>query len=153
MRLILAHVSSIARNIQARSPPIIWGANAPIPLGEFLKEYRVPATICCRPANYKLNAPGTGGGYSNIDYPLAGCIVEQVSLPSFGQYCQENIRVARQGRSPYWIEDRIDTGGAVGAETVGSRFSLTPRGFRSWPNRSISCSHPVHITASPCRAI
>ncbi len=91
IRMILAHTSSIAYNADVWLPLITWGSDSPIPLGEFLADYLDPGGDMYSQYNYKYNAPGTGGEYSNIAYALAGYLVEVISGQTCEQYCQEHI--------------------------------------------------------------
>ena len=90
-RMILAHTSSIARNDQFWLPLVTWGCDSPMPLGDFLQDWLLPAGAYYRSDNYKQYPPGSGGEYSNIAFALAGYLVEQISGKSFEQYCQDSI--------------------------------------------------------------
>jgi CubicO group peptidase (beta-lactamase class C family) len=71
---------------------ITRGADSPIPLADFTKEYLTPGgAYYDKRANFKSRAPGTRDDYSNMGITLVGYLVEVISGTPFDQYCNNHI--------------------------------------------------------------
>jgi CubicO group peptidase (beta-lactamase class C family) len=93
-RMLMTHTSSIIDNWTVLDQMNTWGADSPIPLGEFLMDYLTPAgTHYSATGNFGNYAPGTVWNYCNESAALAGYLVEVINPDSlsFEGYCQEHI--------------------------------------------------------------
>jgi CubicO group peptidase (beta-lactamase class C family) len=90
-RMLLAHMSSLARNDQVWFDLVNWGADSPILLGDFLEDYLVPGGQYYNPSNYLIYPPGHYLQYCNYAFGLIGYMIEVITEMPFEQYCQDSI--------------------------------------------------------------
>ncbi len=92
-QMLLSHTSAIVDNWTILDALHVWGGDSPIPLGEFLYDYLVPAGTYYRLANFGNYPPGTRFSYSSVAVSLAGYLVETINPGglAFEDYTQEFI--------------------------------------------------------------
>jgi CubicO group peptidase (beta-lactamase class C family) len=91
IRMILSHVSSIARRDETWIPLSTFGADSPLDLEQFLRDHLVPGGARYDPANYVAIAPGTYFEYSNYAPSLLALVIKQVTGSSLEEYCQDSL--------------------------------------------------------------
>lgn len=90
-RMILAHTSSIARRDETWVGDIVFGADHPTPLAQYLADYLDPAGMNYLPINYLNVLPGSTGQYSNYAFSVLAVVVESITGLSLEQYCQDAV--------------------------------------------------------------
>jgi CubicO group peptidase (beta-lactamase class C family) len=110
-RQLLTHTSSIIDFDELYYSRTMYfpGADNPISLGEFVREYLSRAGVYFDPANFALYPPGSERQYSNIGYGLAGYLVEVLSGQSLNRFSAEKIFEPLDMRSTGWMLSEVDT--------------------------------------------
>lgn len=91
LRQLATHTSGIADRWEVYRDTYYWGADAPEPVGEFLKAYLVPDGSRFAKQNFLPILPGTHREYSNIGAGLAGFIVEQAVGQPLAEFTKRRI--------------------------------------------------------------
>jgi len=108
-RMILSHVSTIARHDENWMPYIVYGADSPLSLEQFLRDYLVPGGSLYNDENFSSYPPGTYGEYSNFAMSLLGLVVEHVSGKSLEEYCQDSLFKPLGMDETSWFLSNLDT--------------------------------------------
>lgn len=110
-RQLLTHTSSIIDFDELYYSRTMYfpGADNPISLGEFVREYLSRAGVYFGPGNFALYPPGSERQYSNIAYGLAGYLVEVLSGQSLNGFSADNIFKPLDMRSTGWMLSEVDT--------------------------------------------
>lgn len=93
-RMLLTHSSSLRDNWKVLSASYVYGdgADSPIRLGDFCREYFSPGGIYYDEGrNFSLSAPLTEYLYCNMAVALAGYMVEAASGIPFDTWCEDRI--------------------------------------------------------------
>lgn len=108
VKQLLTHTASIADS-EAYINSYQCGIST-VSLSEWIRNYfKVDGRYYNKENNFHSWQPGGGYKYSNVAYGLLGLIVEEVSLQSFSDYCQENIFEPLKMNNSAWFRKDIDT--------------------------------------------
>jgi len=110
-RQLLTHTSSIVDIGELYFSETVYfrGADNPISLGDFVREYLSGSGQFFDPANFALYPPGDERQYSNIAYGLAGYLVEVLSGQPLNRYSADKIFGPLNMRSTGWMLTEVDT--------------------------------------------
>jgi len=106
-RMLLTHTSSILYNLGPGNSLYADG-DATMPLGEFLREYLVPAGRFYKRSNYGASAPGSVWVYSNINASLLGYLVERITGTPFNEFCRRALFAPLGMREASWFLRDLD---------------------------------------------
>jgi CubicO group peptidase (beta-lactamase class C family) len=108
MRMLLSHTAAIAGGFVIWDPYITWGADSPLPLGQFLEDCLVPGGQYYSPGFYADRPPGTSREYSNLGFALAGYVVEEAAGIPLEQYCQDSLFAPLDMTETSWFLANLD---------------------------------------------
>lgn len=109
IRMILAHMSSIARRDETWTPFKSVGADSPLDLEQFLRDHLVPGGARYSVENYLPFAPGTHFEYSNYAASLLALVIKQVTGSSLEEYCQDSLFGPLGMTETSWFLSHLDT--------------------------------------------
>jgi len=110
-RQLLTHTSSIVDRDELYFSETVYfpGADNPISLGNFVREYLSRSGKFFDPANFAGYPPGAERQYSNIAYGLAGYLVEVLSGQPLNRFSADKIFEPLNMRSTGWMLAEVDT--------------------------------------------
>jgi CubicO group peptidase (beta-lactamase class C family) len=142
-RMLLTHTSSILFDTTTGSSLYVDG-DATIPLGEFLREYLVPAGRYYKPTNYATSAPGRTWVYSNINASLLGYLVERITGTAFNEYCRAALFAPLGMREAGWFLRDVDLSHVAiqyrAAQASGTSRRVAHYGWPGYPDGLLRCS-------------
>jgi len=143
-RQLLTHTSSIVDRSELYYSEIVYfpGADNPIRLGDFLREYLSSSGDYYDPGNFAPYPPGAEYQYSNIAYGLAGYLVEVLSGQPLNRFSSEKIFVPLGMQSTGWMLAEIDTQthSALYEWTENGRAEVDWYGLATWPDGGMRTS-------------
>jgi CubicO group peptidase (beta-lactamase class C family) len=107
-RMLLTHTSQIEDNWTCLETLYTFGADSPIPLGDFLEGYLVPGGEYYSSDIWTPFPPGEKHWYSNVGFTLLGYLVEEISGVPFDQYCDSEIFAPLGMNRTSWRLARLD---------------------------------------------
>lgn len=110
LRQLATHTSGLTDRWEVYRDTYHWGADAPEPVGEFLKAYLVPGGSRFAKQNFLPVPPGTHREYSNIGAGLAGFIVERAVGQPLAEFTKRRIFEPLGMSRTYWRLADVPTG-------------------------------------------
>ncbi|MBN1435070.1 serine hydrolase [Candidatus Fermentibacterales bacterium] len=131
---LVTHTSSLRDNWTVMMELYTWGADSPIPLGEYLFDYFDPSgEYYDRKQNFYDYPPGAYWNYCNEAYALMGYLVEEVTGSPFDEYCNQNLFEPMGMYETSWFLADLDTTRiAMPYQWTGSRWQ--PYGHYGYPD-------------------
>jgi CubicO group peptidase (beta-lactamase class C family) len=142
-RMLLTHTSSILFDLSTAQTLYVDG-DATMSLGEFLREYLVPAGRFYKPTNYNESIPGGVWVYSNINASLLGYLVERITGTPFNEYCRKALFNPLGMREAGWFLRDIDTSHMavqyLSVQAPGKERRVPAYGWPGYPDGMLRCS-------------
>jgi len=107
-RMILSHVSSIARNDGAWLPDMRFDEDWAGDINQYMEDYLVPGGATYDAFNYLTHEPGTYSQYSNYAYTLLALVIENVTGLGFEEYVQESVFAPLSMNESSWFPSNLD---------------------------------------------
>jgi len=143
-RQLLTHTSSIVDRDELYYSETSYfpGADNPISLGDFVREYLSVSGTFFDPANFALYPPGSEGQYSNIGYGLAGYLVNVLSGQPLNRFSADNVFEPLKMHSTGWMLTEIDTENhsKLYNWTEDGRTAVDWYGLVTWPDGGLRTS-------------
>jgi len=142
-RMLLTHTSSILFDLNTATSLYVNG-DASMPLGEFLREYLVPAGRFYKPTNYSASVPGSVWVYSNINASLLGYLVERITGTPFNEYCRKALFNPLGMPEASWFLRDIDVSHIAvqynAVQAPGKSRRVPDYGWPGYPDGMLRCS-------------
>jgi CubicO group peptidase (beta-lactamase class C family) len=143
-RQLLTHTSAIIDRSAIYDSETVYfpGADNPVALGEFVREYLSPGGRYYDRENFAAYPPGAQFSYSNVAYGLAGYLVEAVSGEPLNRFSRDEIFKPLGMDATGWMLSEIDTGRhAKLYEWNGQENTLAGwYGLATWPDGGLRTS-------------
>jgi len=143
-RHLLTHTSSIVDAGELYSSETVYfpGADNPISLGEFVREYLSRSGRFFGSENFASYPPGSERRYSNVAYGLAGHLVEVLSGQPLNRFSAEHIFAPLDMQSTGWMLAEVDTQNhsALYEWTDNGRIGVGWYGLATWPDGGMRTS-------------
>ena len=143
-RQLLTHTSSIVDSGELYFSETVYfpGADNPISLGDFVREYLSSSGKFFDRANFALYPPGGERQYGNIAYGLAGYLVEVLSGQPLNRFSADKIFEPLDMRSTGWMLAEVDTQNHSGLFEwrENGHVEVERYGLATWPDGGMRTS-------------
>ena len=143
-RQLLTHTSSIVDSGELYFSETVYfpGADNPISLGDFVREYLSSSGKFFDRANFALYPPGGEQQYGNIAYGLAGYLVEVLSGQPLNRFSADKIFEPLDMRSTGWMLAEVDTQNHSGLFEwrENGHVEVERYGLATWPDGGMRTS-------------
>ena len=143
-RQLLTHTSSIVDREELYYSEISYfpGADNPISLGDFVREYLSVSGTFFDPANFALYPPGSESQYGNIGYGLAGYLVNALSGQPLNRFSADNVFEPLKMHSTGWMLTEVNTENhsKLYEWTEDGRTVVDWYGLVTWPDGGLRTS-------------
>jgi len=143
-RQLLTHTSSIMDSGELYFSETVYfpGADNPIKLGDFVKEYLSDSGRFFDEENFAQYPPGSERQYSNIAYGLAGYLVEVLSGQPLNLFSAEKIFKPLSMQSTGWMLAQVDTEAhsKLYERSESGQTEVNWYGLATWPDGGMRTS-------------